>query len=217
MSTQWQHPPGSWDAIYHQRFPTTNPFGIPDLPPAPLSATPACLIPYGQRVRTGGGLHDAAVHFFVDDYRFASVWTHPHKALRHLNRYSTLLTPDFSVFVGDPFAVQAWQVYRSRWCGAWWQSLGFTIIPTVTWSTPDDFDLCFAGLPQRSVLALSTLGTHHPAAKWHFLHGFHALLERLQPSLILCYGDPHPSMFDLCAMRVYPPFWRGIRRARSEV
>ena len=128
----WQCLPGSYDALHaRQLFPSDNAYGIPDLHPAPLRVTPEWLVPYGQRVRSTGGLADGAVHFFLDDYRFETVWSRPRKALQHLSKYPTLLTPDFSVFADYPPALQIWNVYRSRWCGALWQSLGFTVMSEI--------------------------------------------------------------------------------------
>lgn len=216
-ATHWQTLPGSYDAVHAgQLFPARNPYGLPDLTPVPLSATPDWLVPYGQRVRSDVGLTDGAVHFFLDDYRFESVWSRPRKALQHLSKYATLLTPDFSVYLDYPSALQLWNIYRNRWCGALWQSLGFVVIPTVAWALPESYDFCFAGLPERSLLAVSTVGTHKQMSdRQRFLHGFEALLERLAPTRVLCYGQPHPEMSETVDLRCYPARWQGVRWARK--
>lgn len=39
--------------------------------------------------------------------------------------------------------------YRSnRWCGAYLQSKGIRVIPTINWGTEKSFDFCFAGVPK---------------------------------------------------------------------
>jgi hypothetical protein len=141
----WGSKPGSFDALNTSRlFPSDHPLGIPTLHHTPLSAIPDYLVGYRQRIRAKDFDPDrAAVHFFrfglhpnTMTYRFETVWTRPLKALEHLRKYRTLLTPDFSLYADWPLAVQQWNVYRNRWCGRYWQEAGFQIIPTVSWSTP---------------------------------------------------------------------------------
>ena len=134
-STRWQTTPGSFDALHtEQLFPAVddNPYGIPSLPHTPLSYTPSWLAPYRTRIRAKNGTNGGGVHFFLDDYRFETVWTRPAKALQYLRDFETLLTPDFSLYPNWPLATQIWNVYRSRWCGAYWASLGFRVIPTIS-------------------------------------------------------------------------------------
>lgn len=38
------------------------------------------------------------VHFFVDDYRFEGIYTHPERTLEKYRQYAFLLTPDFSTY-----------------------------------------------------------------------------------------------------------------------
>ena len=138
--------------------------------------------------------------------------------MQYLTRFDTLLAPDFSLYRDWPPALQLWNTYRSRWCAAFWHSEGFTVIPTVSWSTAESYAFCFDGLPERSLLAVSTVGTHKdPAARALFLAGFEALVERLSPSCVLCYGQPHPEMAALVPLRVYPAGWTGLHRARAQV
>ncbi len=99
-SPRWNSTPGSFDVLHtDQFFPADdNPYGIPSLPHAPLSYTPDWIAPYRTRIRTKHGMSNGAVHFFLDDYRFETVWSRPQKALQYLRRFNTLLTPDFSGF-----------------------------------------------------------------------------------------------------------------------
>ena len=174
-------------------YPSTNRHGIPDLPHAPLSAVPVWLMPYRKRVRgKRSDTTDGAVHFFLYDAMFESVWRSPTKADRYLGQFKTLLTPDFSLGIDMPLALQVYNVYRSRWCGAHWTAADYTVIPTVGWSTPDSYTFCFDGIAAHSVVALTTLGTRR--RKHDFLHGFDAMMERVKPSAVLCYGQPFPEM-----------------------
>lgn len=209
--------PGSFDTLHAlERFPDDgNPFGIPRLTHAPLAYTPAQLIPYRTRVRTALGTSGAAVHFFLDDYRFETVWSRPNKACEALRAYQTLLCPDFSLYADWPLALQLWNVYRSRWCGALWSSWGFQVIPVVSWSTAESYSFCFCGIPLHSLVAVSTVGVR--AADWTlFERGYQELISRVQPSRILCYGSPASLGAKLEALadtRFYETRWDTVRTA----
>jgi hypothetical protein len=69
-------------------------------------------------LRTKDGTAGGAVHFFLNNYRFESVWSRPAKMLQALRRYTTVLTPDLSLYADYPLALQPWNTYRSRWYGA---------------------------------------------------------------------------------------------------
>ena len=135
---------------------------------------------------------DFAVHFFVDDKRFEVVYSQPERNLEKLKQYKVLLTPDFSLYA----EMQPWRriesTGKSRWCGAYWQSKGLTVIPTISWSTPESFDYAFDGIEKNSLVAIGTLGCKH--AKRGFLKGFDAMCERLSPQCIICFGTPFSEM-----------------------
>ena len=135
---------------------------------------------------------DFAVHFFVDDKRFEVVYSQPERNLEKLKQYKVLLTPDFSLYA----EMQPWRIIestgKSRWCGAYWQSKGLTVIPTISWSTPESFDYAFDGIEKNSFVAIGTLGCKH--AKRGFLKGFDAMCERLSPQCIICFGTPFSEM-----------------------
>ena len=54
-----------------------NHLGIPELLPAEAGRLPAWLVPYRTRIRAERPPADGAVHFFLDDYRFETVWSRP--------------------------------------------------------------------------------------------------------------------------------------------
>jgi hypothetical protein len=177
---------------------------------------PAWLAPYRTRIRAGEPPDDGAVHFFLDDYRFETVWSRPRKALEALAPYTTLLSPDFSLYRDWPLMLQMWNVYRNRWCGAFWQSQGFTVIPTVSWSTAESYDFCFLGLSRRSVVALSAVGVRleDPLERYLFEEGFREMVARLEPAVVLSYGPLPAGCRELVEVVEYPTRWTGIRQAR---
>ncbi|MHB8624593.1 MAG: DUF4417 domain-containing protein [Aggregatilineales bacterium] len=214
-SRNWRMKPGGFDALHtEQLFPTDgNPYDIPAVPHAPLSYTPEWLTPYRTRIRAGQGMAGGAVHFFLDDYRFETTWSRPNKALQYLRDFRTLLSPDFSLYADWPTAIQIWNVYRSRWCSAYWASLGFQVIPTVSWAERKSYDFCFVGIAQRSMVAVSSVGVR-PSEQNRFVFGYRKMVERLQPSRVLCYGTLPASLETVVEVQCYPTRWDGITQAR---
>lgn len=132
------------------------------------------------------------VHFFVDDYRFEGIYTHPERTLLKYAQYAFLLTPDFSTYADMDLWRQLENVAKNRWVGAYWQSNGLTVIPTISWSTPRSFEFCFDGVEQNSIVAVSTVGCKR--AKHQFMRGYDEMLDKLNPESIICFGDPLPEM-----------------------
>ena len=186
-SHNWKTFPGNWDKLNtHTLYASGNQWGIPDLPQA--TVVPERLVAYNDRHACDTSKPGDAVHFFLDDYRFETVWSKPQRPLSRLQRVGVALTPDFSLWHEMPLAMQLWQVYRSRWCGLWMNSHGVQVIPTVSWSTPDSYDFAFAGIPERGVVAISSVGIRGDEAKGNYLDGIEEMLERLRPRDVLIYG-----------------------------
>lgn len=213
-SANWARPPGGMDRLNTRAvFPSSNDWDIPDLPCSDVR--PTALAPYSSRREIAAAPDGAAVHFFLDDYRFETIWTHPHRGLQRCADLGAALTPDFSMWRDMPLVMQQWQVYRSRWCGAWLLLHGIDIVPTVSWSTPKTFEFAFAGIAKGSTVAISTVGSRSKDARILFGAGCEALVDQVQPSCVLVYGDAELSerIFggaDI-EIRYYPTRWANGR------
>ncbi|MGI5985709.1 MAG: DUF4417 domain-containing protein [Clostridiales bacterium] len=141
---------------------------------------------------------DRMVHFFLYDYRFERIWKNPDNDIEKLSRYRAVLSPDFSIYLEMAPVMQLYNVFRNRWCGAYWASKGMRVIPTVNWGSEASFDFCFEGIEKGSVVAVSTyMATEHGNRKdqkqW-FLAGYNEMLRRIEPGKIVCYNTPFPEM-----------------------
>lgn len=132
------------------------------------------------------------VHFFVDDYRFSRIYDNPDRSLGRFSQYSFLLTPDFSTYADMDLWRQLESVAKNRWVGAYWQSKGLKVIPTVSWSTSRSFEFCFDGVEENATVAVSTLGCRK--SKLDFMRGYEAMMERLEPKSVICFGDTFAEM-----------------------
>ena len=138
------------------------------------------------------------VHFFLYDYRFERVWEKPDTVLDKLRPYRAVLSPDFSMYLEMAPVLQLYNVFRNRWCGAYWASQGLRVVPTVNWGDETTFDFCFAGIEKGSVVAVSTyMASAHDnrcdQKEW-FLTGYREMLRRIEPEKIICYHTPFPEM-----------------------
>ena len=88
-----------------------------------------------------------------------------------------------------PRPMQIWNHYRNQWMGAYWQSKGITVIPTVGWSDEQSFDFCFDGVPREATVTISTFGCwRDKIARDLFMKGYERMLEVLNPQMVLVYG-----------------------------
>ena len=80
-----------------------------------------------------------------------------------------------------------------RWVGAFWQSKGLTVIPTISWSDTRSYGFCFDGIEKSSIVAVGMVGckTDNKSA---FLRGYNAMLEHIDPIAIICFAAPFPEM-----------------------
>lgn len=133
--------------------------------------------------------HGAGVHFFLDDYQFERIWQRPEYYIEKLGEFDCVLTPDFSLYIDMPVAMQVWNVYRSRLIGQIMQRYGFTVIPTVSWAYSDSFSFCFDGLPEGATLAISTIGVKQNEEQFEIWRdGVDVMIELLKPKRLLVYG-----------------------------
>ena len=83
-------------------------------------------------------------------------------------------------------------VFKNRWCGAHWQSLGLKVIPTVNWGDEKSFEFCFDGIEQGAIVAVSTY--RREDYKYEFMADYNKMLEVIKPGAIICYGEPFKGM-----------------------
>ncbi|MCF0150981.1 MAG: DUF4417 domain-containing protein [Firmicutes bacterium] len=132
------------------------------------------------------------VHFFIDDYRFEGIYRNPERSLSRLSQYRFLLTPDYSTYSDMNYWRQLESVAHSRWVGAYWQDEGQRVVPTISWSTPESYEFCFDGVEKHSIVAIGMIGCKR--SKREFLSGYTEMLNRIEPSSIICFGAPFKEM-----------------------
>lgn len=174
-------------------FDTVGKWQIPFIKNQKIDTNNISLIAYSDtRSKDNKTNVKRGVHFFVDDYRFTGVYNNPKRSLKKLSQYSFLLTPDYSTYSDMNLWRQIESVAHSRWVGAYWQSKGLKVIPTVTWGDARSYSFCFDGIEQNSTVAIGMIGCK--GNKTAFMRGYNAMLEKLSPSYIICFGEPFDEM-----------------------
>ena len=132
---------------------------------------------------------NCGIHFYVDDYQFERVWNKPEDYTDILFDYDCILSPDFSLYTDMPMPMKIWNVYRSRFIGNYYQSKGINVIPTLSWAEPETFKFCFEGIPEGSIVSVSTIGVkENKDALKIWREGMQAAIDKIKPSTVLVYG-----------------------------
>lgn len=211
----WESKPGNIDClnIYTGKYESSNKYQIPDLLDTPF--IPEGLVPYDTQVkRRYAQVKGKCVHFFLDDYKFESLWNKPIKTLPPIQALGQAISPDFTIDSEYPLALNIWQVYRSRWLARFWQENNIDVIPNVTWADESSYDYCFLGIPKHSSVAIGTIGINSKQKKEEFKKGFEKMVEVLEPKNLIVYGETMPVEFAKYCDNVYtyPSYWKVRRR-----
>lgn len=162
--------------------------------------------------RTAKNKSEKGIHFFLDDYQFERVWREPMAYIDLLMQYQCVMTPDFSLYMDYPKALQIYNHWRKYWLGAFWQTFGINVIPTVAWSDKSSYDWCFDGTPRHSTIAVSSVGTQNDKqTKAAFLNGWDECISRLEPETIIFYGKiPDECRGNIVRIRAFQEKFREI-------
>lgn len=131
---------------------------------------------------------------FHHDKKLNVLWNNPLKFVKKFLDCFAIITPDFTIQEGMDLELIRMNVYKNRWLGCTWQQYGINVIPSVSWAGPKTYDICFSGIEEESIVAISTLGCRGEKEKQIFLKGYNELLNKKKPRLILCYGKPIHGM-----------------------
>ena len=174
------------------QFPGPGKWGIPLVRKQRIDLSNVGLIACSNTTFPDNENFDLGVHFFVDDFRFDDIYEHPEKTVQKFKQYRFCCTPDCSVYAEMPPWRQLESVAHSRWIGAYWQEHGLLVVPTISWDAYPSYEFCFDGVEEGCVVAVATYACRQNRAG--FLRGYAAMMERIRPEKVICYGEPFPGM-----------------------
>lgn len=131
----------------------------------------------------------SGIHFFIDDYQFFRIWRAPERYIDLFKRYGCIFTPDFSCYRDMKTPQIIYNIYCSRLIGAFYQAQGIKVIPTISWSYSDSFKYAFKGIPEGSIVAISTVGIYRDKiGRFLFERGVKEMVKQIKPETIIIYG-----------------------------
>lgn len=174
--------------------------GIPIIKRPSEFVIPSSIIPFSKRNRDADP--DLAVGFYEMDTEFADVLINPDRFINEFRR-RPLISPDCSLCRDAPLAVQIANTYKSRAIGHYYQSHGVYVVPQIRWGnsltyTTEELPerLAFLGVEKHSIVAIGTYGCIRTADdKREFRAGLDAMMETLEPRIVLVYGPMPESVF----------------------
>ena len=172
---------------------------MPLLQPCHLTTPPDALISFHEVVRSNytpnyTTTSTTAIHFYIADRLFLRFFRCIDCYLQQLQSFTYIIMPDLSQYLDMPKLVRMQNNWRNKFAAYYLQAHGFTVIPNVTWSTPDSYDYAFTGIPTHSVIAINSNGAQtDPLTRYLWQKGYDNAVQQLQPSLILRYGPQMPN------------------------
>lgn len=106
---------------------------------------------------------------FSEDDKIESFYNNPFKYVPRFQSAYAVATPDYSLHP------------------CFWQEHGIRALPCVGWTTEEWDYLSFAGIEIGSVVVISTLGSKRDVD--FFMLGYNEMIRRIEPPLIIFYGD----------------------------
>ena len=173
------------------QFESDNYYGIPSMAPTQTTGTQFVRFCDWNEIENP---EDYIAHFYYDDVKFMQAWRNPDKYLEKLRKFKAVVAPDFSSYTDFPVVLQILGAYRRQWVGAYWQAMGIDVIPDCQWGDEETYKWCFEGIPKNATVAISSLGVKRNREfngedDELFRKGFDEMMNRLNPTTILWYGD----------------------------
>ena len=160
------------------------------------------------------------LHFFVSDHKLRRLVNNPRRYVVPFADFGGLLGPDFSLYRDMPRFQRELHTFVNRALTAFFQTRGLTVIPSVRWATPQDFDFCFLGLPEDSTLAVSAHGCSRSGEdQYFFREGLKELVLELKPQRLIVHGPAPARIFNVVPSDVqmirYPSDFERSRNKKS--
>lgn len=160
-------------------------------------SVPRRLITFSKAMQEKMDFHQW-VCFYEDDFLFERVWNNPSRYVDRLSKFEGVITPDFSVYYDMPFAMQIWNIFRSRAIGAWLQSQGIKVAPNIRFGDERTFECCCDGISKHSVISIGTLGCLKVKSyRETFEKGLAYVAKRLEPETMVLYGSVPGNISEL--------------------
>lgn len=176
--------------------------GIPVIEAPERISVPSAMVPFSKRAKVSSPAHYAVCEY-EPDRAFAPLLKDPAAHVKELRRFQAVVSPDASMYWDMPLAAQVLNKYRNHAVASWLQRQGVYVIPNVRWGDERTYTDCalpeplaFLGVEKGSIVSIGSYGVVKTAdEKRHFRAGLAAMLERLEPQVVLVYGSTPDDVF----------------------
>lgn len=163
------------------------------------------------------------VVFYEHDLAFAEVLTSTEEYLPLLSKFAGVVSPDCSLYRDMPLVLQIANTYMNRAVGSFLQSQGLYVVPNIRWGDERSFTtaelpekIAFLGVERGSIVSVGTHGCCKAREdKYYLKAGLEAMLEELEPCMVLVYGPMPPAIFtdyESCTRFVRYEEWTARQR-----
>lgn len=175
--------------------------GIPTIKKPKHLLIPSQIVPFSEIKKVNDP--DALVCFNEHDINFSDVIKHPEEYIDVFKPFAAIASLDCSLYRDAPLSVQIINVYKSRAIGSFHQKRGLYVIPLIRWGSEETYTtsvlpekVAFLGVEKHSIVLIGTYGCIKSRDdKYHFKAGLKAMLETLEPEIVLVYGPMPDSIF----------------------
>ena len=162
---------------------------------------PKGLVPFSQRSQDRE--HENFVCFYENDVNFRKILTNTEDFVDDLKLFPGIITPDCSLYIDAPLVVQLTGIYLNRAVGYYLKKQGLYVIPNIRWGDERTYTteifrekVAFLGVDKHSIVSIGTYGQIKSAeSKRIFREGLIAMLDTLEPKVVLVYGAMPVSIF----------------------
>ena len=186
-------------------------------------AIPANMVPFSKRDSVDSPARYAVCEYELDR-NFAPLLKNPAAYVKELRKFQAFVSPDASLYWDMPLATQITNKYRNHAIGHYLQKQGIYVIPNVRWGDERTYTcdflpepLAFLGIERHSIVSVGSYGLVKTAEeKAHFKAGLAAMLDWLEPEVVLVYGSAPESAFgdvwDRSEFVRYPDWTTHVRQ-----
>ena len=176
-------------------------FEIPHIEGPDKIIIPEGMVPFSVRERNQD--KNDFICFYENDINFREILTDTEEYVDEIKQYPGIITPDCSLYLDAPLCVQIADIYLNRAVGCYLQKQGIYVIPNIRWGDErtytSDFlgeKVAFQGVDKHSVISIGTYGQIKSAeSKRYFREGLEAMLDELEPKVVLVYGSMPDKIF----------------------
>lgn len=186
---------------------------------------PTMMVPFSMRKYSSA--QDAAIMFYEHDLKFRDILTDIDSHIKELSEFSSVISPDCSLYYDMPLVLQMTNTYLNRQIGHYFQSKGFYVIPNVRWGDErsytriidSEMPFAFLGVEKHSIVSIGTYGCSKTKEELHHLkEGLRAMINELVPEVVLVYGSMPKNVFaEFSGKTEFVNYsdWTAIRHGRN--